>query len=175
MRQEGLIMDMLIKIEQWILKIERVIMAIAAGLLVIAVLAQVFFRYILPISMPWTEELSIILFVFMVMYGAAYAIRYDRHLGIISLTSRMSEKNFKLFWFVKKFVIIAFVGYVMLIQAIPMVRQGLSHTYTIIQIPSFFVLVNIPISAGLMIFHTVMSILRKDYVKEYAVQKASIL
>ncbi|MDD4842425.1 MAG: hypothetical protein PHH80_10850, partial [Sphaerochaetaceae bacterium] len=70
---------------------------------------------------------------------------------------------------------IAFVGYVMLIQAIPMVRQGLSHTYTIIQIPSFFVLVNIPISAGLMIFHTVMSILRKDYVKEYAVQKASIL
>ena len=58
-------MDMLIKIEQWILKIERVIMAIAAGLLVFAVLAQVFFRYILPISMPWTEELSIILFVFM--------------------------------------------------------------------------------------------------------------
>lgn len=168
-------MYMLIKIEQWILKVERVIMAITAGSLVLAVLAQVFFRYILPISMPWTEELSIISFVFMVMYGAAHALRYDRHLGIISLTSRMSEKAFLLFWYVKKTVIIFFVGYVMLIQAIPMVRQGLSHTYTIIQIPSFFVLVNIPISAGLMVFHTMMSILRKDYVKEYAVQKASIL
>lgn len=168
-------MKLLTSIENWILKFEKVIMGLATGILVFAVTAQVFFRYVVPMSMPWTEELSIISFFFTVMYGAAYAVRYDRHLGIISLTSHMSEKNFKLFWFVKKFLVIAFVGYVMFIQAIPMVKQGFSNTYTIIQIPSFFVLVQIPISAGLMVFHTVMSILRKDYINEYALQKASLL
>lgn len=168
-------MKILTSIENWVLKIEKVVMGLTVGTLVFAVTAQVFFRYVIRISMPWTEELSIMAFFFAVMYGAAYAVRYDRHLGIISITSRMSEKTFIMWWYIKKAIVLFFIGYVMFIQAIPIAHQGWAHTYTIIQIPSFYILVQIPICAALMVFHTVMSILRKDYIREYAVQKASAL
>ena len=168
-------MNALTKIEGWVVYIEKAVMLVATAALVVAVSMQVFFRYVIPLSVAWTEELAIISFIFMVMYGSAAAVRYDRHLGITSITARLSKPNFIKSWYAKKILVFLFVAYIMLIKAIPMVMNGLSNTYTIIRIPSFFVLVQIPISAAFMLFHIVMSVLRKDYEKEYAAQKASLV
>ena len=168
-------MSALAKIEGWVVYIEKTVMLVATATLVIAVFMQVFFRYVIPISTPWTEELSIMSFIFMVMYGSAAAVRYDRHLGITSITARMSKSKFIKAWYAKKILVFLFIAYIMFFKAIPMVMNGLSNTYTIIRIPSFIILVQIPISAFFMLFHIIMSILRKDYEKEYAVQKASLI
>ncbi|MEH6717509.1 MAG: TRAP transporter small permease [Aurantimonas endophytica] len=54
--------------------VRRVLDAAAAVLLVIVLAltcAQVVFRYVLGISMPWTEELTRLLFVWLVLIGAS--------------------------------------------------------------------------------------------------------
>ena len=168
-------MNALTKIEGWVVYIEKAVMVVTTAALVISVFMQVFFRYVIPISVAWTEELAIISFIFMVMYGSAAAVRYDRHLGITSVTAKLSKPNFIKSWYAKKILVFLFIAYIMLIKAIPLVMNGLSNTYTIIRIPSFFVLVQIPISAAFMLFHIVMSVLRRDYEKEYASQKASLV
>lgn len=157
---------MLYKIEDGIVLFEKAMMILATILIVIAVAMQVFFRYVIPLSVPWTEELSIISFIFMVMYGSALAVRYDRHLGIANIVNALSPKTYIKVWYIKKIVIILFVMHILIVRAYPIVMQGLNNTYTIIRIQTFFVLVQIPISALLMIYHFICSIIRKDYKNE---------
>lgn len=159
---------MLYKIEDGLVLFEKGVMLLATATIVIAVTMQVFFRYVIPLSVPWTEELSIISFIFVVMYGATLAIRYDRHLGIANIVQKLPPKLYIKVWYVKKIAIVLFVIQVLIIRALPIVMQGLSNTYTIIPIPTFFVLIQIPISALLMVFHLVCSIVRKDYRMELA-------
>jgi len=141
-------------------------MLVAMAAMISAIALQVFFRYVVPVSVPWTEELSIISFIFIVFYGAALASRYDRHLGIRNIVDALDERTYIIVWFVKKACVIAFLLIVMVVLAIPMVLQGWSNTFTIIKIPLFFVLLQMPVFGVLVIFHTCMSILRKDYLKE---------
>jgi TRAP-type C4-dicarboxylate transport system permease small subunit len=161
----------LLKIEEKILYIEKAVMFLAMATMVIAVGLQVFFRYVVPVSVPWTEELSIICFIFVVFYGAAVAGRGDKHLGIKNLVDKLDDKTYVRFWYAKKVLILLFLTAVMVVKAIPMVLQGLSNTFTIIKIPMFFVLAQIPVFGLLMVFHTVTAMIRKDYEKELASKK----
>ncbi|PKN95812.1 MAG: hypothetical protein CVU43_23940 [Chloroflexi bacterium HGW-Chloroflexi-5] len=159
---------MLNKIENALVVFEKWMMLIATALIVLAVSMQVFFRYVIPVSVPWTEELSIISFIFVVVYGSALAVRYDRHLGIANIVNKLKPKAYIIVWYVKKILVVLFVVQVLIFRAFPIVMQGLSNTYTIIQVQTFFVLVQIPIAAALMVFHLVCSMIRKDYKTELA-------
>jgi TRAP-type C4-dicarboxylate transport system permease small subunit len=155
--------DAFLKIEEKILQLEKFLMFFAMITMVLAVGMQVFFRYVIPMSVPWTEELSIISFIFIVFFGAARAGRYDKHLGIKNIVDAFQPSVYIKLWYLKKIVLISFLLVVMVLEAVPMVLQGWSNTFTIIKIPMFFVLVQIPIFGVLMIFHTLMSMVRKDY------------
>jgi TRAP-type C4-dicarboxylate transport system permease small subunit len=63
---------------------------------------------------------------------------------------------------------VAFLGVVMVLYAMPMVLQGLHHTYTIIRIPQFYILLQIPLFGLFAAFHTLMSLLRRDYRRDLA-------
>ena len=48
--------------------------------MLLATIWQVLFRYVLKISVPWTEELARILFIMTMFLGIAIAIREDEHI-----------------------------------------------------------------------------------------------
>lgn len=53
------------------------LIGIALGLIMCIVLLQTFTRYILFYSLPWSEELSRYIFVFLMMFGLNVAIKED--------------------------------------------------------------------------------------------------
>ncbi len=65
------------------------IMTASLALMILALLLQVVARYILKLSIPWTEEISRYLLVLMTFTGAAVAVRDRQHIAITFLLDRM--------------------------------------------------------------------------------------
>jgi TRAP-type transport system small permease protein len=154
------------KLENIILKIEKFIIIIFGSIMLVSVMLQVFFRYVIRTSVPWTEELSVISFLIMIFYGASLASYHNRHLGIKNLVNKLADSTYKIVWFIKNIIIILFLVTVMLVYSFPMVIEGLNQSYTITRVPLFYVFVQIPIFSILIIFHIILSFLRRDYIKE---------
>ena len=49
--------------------------------------------WLLSLSMSWAQELTIIMFVWMAKFGAAYGVRTGIHVGVDVLINRMSDSN----------------------------------------------------------------------------------
>ena len=60
--------------------------AVMIGLMCVVVFLQVVFRFILKASLPWSEELSRYLQVYITFFGTAYGIKTGAHLGIEAFT-----------------------------------------------------------------------------------------
>jgi TRAP-type C4-dicarboxylate transport system permease small subunit len=165
------LVDFLNKIELIIIKIEKVLVFIFGLIMIISVALQFFSRYVLRRSVPWTEELSIISFVIMIFYGVSLASYYNRHLGIRNFVTKLTASSYKGVWFIKNIMLILFLITVMLIYFFPMAIESLNQVYTMTRIPLFYVFIQIPIFSILIIFHIIMSFLRRDYIKELPVNK----
>lgn len=63
------------------------------ALIVMAVLWQVFSRYILNSPSSWTDELARYLFIWIGIFGAAYASGQQEHLAIDILPQKLNEPN----------------------------------------------------------------------------------
>lgn len=150
-------------IETLIIWFEKIIMFLAMMIMVVSLSMQVFFRYVIPVSIPWTEELSIIAFIFMIFNGAALAAKYERHLGISNIVDMLPEYAYIILWYVKKILIMLFLLNVLVYKAYPMVIQGFSNTFTMIEIPVFYVMVQIPLFGIFVVYHTFLSMLKKEY------------
>lgn len=67
--------------------------------MLILMVLQVVFRYVLRISVPWTDEVARSLFIWQIFLGAALAHRYSGHIQITILLDRLSSskrRNFDL-------------------------------------------------------------------------------
>lgn len=64
---------------------EAYLCAIAIAVMSVVVFVQVVFRFIVKSSLPWSEELSRYLQVYITFFGTAYGIQTGAHLGIEGL------------------------------------------------------------------------------------------
>jgi len=58
----------------------------------LVVFSQVFARYVLHNSIPWSEELARFLMIWLGLVGASAIVRYDSHVAITLLLERMPPK-----------------------------------------------------------------------------------
>jgi TRAP-type C4-dicarboxylate transport system permease small subunit len=72
-------------INRWI----RWICIILSGAVFILVMAQVFFRYVIQFSAPWTEEAARYLMIWMALLAAGLAFQKGQHFNIDFVTSRL--------------------------------------------------------------------------------------
>ena len=69
-------------------KIQKGILGIVVFVLIVVNALQVIGRYFLGFSLPWSEQLSVVLFVVLVMLGGSFAIRTDSEIKIAILKSK---------------------------------------------------------------------------------------
>ncbi|MCM0018360.1 MAG: TRAP transporter small permease [Tagaea sp.] len=68
--------------------LDRVVKGLLAMMMAaasLAILAQVFFRYVMSAPISWAEEFAVLVFAWIIFLGAAYVQRNDSHLSIDSL------------------------------------------------------------------------------------------
>lgn len=70
----------------------NIITILAFIVMVIVVLLQVIFRYVMRISVPWTEEFARYLLILITFVGGALAIRDKQHIAVTAIINKLPKK-----------------------------------------------------------------------------------
>lgn len=128
-------------------------------LLIITVLLQVFSRYVLTVTIPWTEDGARLILIVITFLGAAVALRDNEHIAITFLFKRIPTKY-------KNYVNI-FINLIILFFLIFFIKGSLEMTSMnwVLPIVSFpklkigYIYIILPISAFLMVYFLIIKIL----------------
>lgn len=69
-----------------------VIVTVVFIFMLLCAIMQVFFRYVLRISVPWTEEAARFALIFVTFWGGATALREREHITIPAILEKMPQK-----------------------------------------------------------------------------------
>lgn len=79
--------------------IEEILASVAISVTIITVIVNVFLRYGFGFVVPWSEELSVICFIWSVYFGISSCYKHKLHMGvdvIISLLPEQFKKAFRI-------------------------------------------------------------------------------
>ena len=154
------IADSLSRISKWLL----VIIGAAMSLIV---LLQVFFRFVIYVPFPWSEELARYLMIWMGMLGSFLAMRRGRHIGVTVIVERLPLPLQGIITFFIRIVLIAFLCII--------AKEGLSLAFfnaaqnsPAMEVPMVFPYLAIPVGAALMIVQLITDILVEFWLPEAA-------
>lgn len=140
--------------------------------LIVVIVMQVFWRYVLNNPLAWSEELARYTFVWIVFLSTSIALKQSKHMGIDIIVSLLPANFRKAADILVKLIITAFL--VMIIFAsreIVMIAMGQSSAS--LSIPMGLVYLAFPTSAFLMIlefiFQTIIG-LKKESKREMKIQ-----
>jgi TRAP-type C4-dicarboxylate transport system permease small subunit len=163
----------MIKMMRWWVKIlVRIFDAIEQGLgvlfllvMFVSVLIQIFFRYVLQSPLTWTEEASRYSFIWIVLLGAAFAVRKKEHVVMEVLVNRFPLRLRRTILFGMNLIILIALIFLLpvswnffwFIKGVSAPTLGISWGFL------FF---SAPLSIALMTIHTFIALLTTMRMKE---------
>lgn len=86
-------MDRLYLAVQWIVDVQirfcRWMLVILGITMTLLILLQVFFRFVIYVPFPWSEECARYLMIWMGMLGSVIALRKQRHIGVMFFVEKL--------------------------------------------------------------------------------------
>lgn len=114
---------------------------------------QIIFRFVIRISVPWTEEISRMIFVYLVFIGAAISVRKGEMIIVDTIPNLVKGKSRK----VLDFVITVFnllLSAVMLVSSIQMFRISYTTRFSTVRwMSNGWLYVPLIFSFAVMLFH----------------------
>ncbi len=145
-------------ISEWILIVIGVAMSIV-------VLMQIFFRFVVYLPFPWSEEIARYLMIWLGMIGSFVALRRGRHIGVTIFMERVPQRvNVVLFPLIQG-IMIVFLLYVAR-EGWTMALANLTQKSPAMQIPMFYPYVAVPFGAVLMIIELLAALLHQFFPTE---------
>lgn len=125
-------------------------------------------RYIIKHSIPWAEEVCLILFVLAVYFGAAGAIKTRQHLRLEIILSKLKPKARMILEIIDNIVFVAF-DILIMFGLVPLVMQLYKYktSTAVLSIPKWIIYIWLPIMFTLMAIRLI-----EDCVKRYREYKA---
>src|SRR3546814_8980644 len=74
---------------------ENILCLMLLGMFVVFIM-QIVFRYLLNLSIGWTHEISVALWIWIVLFGSAFVIRSEEHTSELQSLMRISYAVFYL-------------------------------------------------------------------------------
>jgi len=143
---------MLDKIDDILSKILEVIMSACLFLTVLMTFIQVVFRYVLKVSLPWSQELLMVFFVYSIFFGAAVLVYKKDHL-VVDLFDNVPNIINKLLMTLES-LIAMIVLFIFIYYGMELVNQNLVSGQTLGLLPfkrAYLYLV-VPITSVFMIY-----------------------
>ena len=91
-------------------KLTGYVLYILVGFMVVVVFLQVIFRFILHASLPWSEEASRYIMIWISLLGASVGLRHKAHIGVEALFNYLGTAKRRLFSLLIGFVQVYFFG-----------------------------------------------------------------
>jgi C4-dicarboxylate transporter DctQ subunit len=134
-------------------------MVVLGSVMTLVILIQVFFRYVVYLPVPWTEELARYLMVWMGMLGAVAALRQGRHIGVRVLVERLPKGTYD---YVVPLVQAAEIGFLLLLgwQGWEFMSFNLGQNSPAMEVPMLIPYAAIPIGCLMMALNVAADILQ---------------
>ncbi len=137
---------------------ERLLILLGIAMSVVVIL-QVFFRFVIYVPFPWSEELARYLMIWMGLVGSFVALRRGRHIGVNSLVERFPPVLRRATAIGLHLVLIAFLALI--------AREGVNLAFfnaaqksPAMMIPMLYPYLAIPVGAALMIVELLAGFLK---------------
>ncbi len=140
-------------------KIEKAVLAVSVGVMVIIIVYQVVMRYIFSNANSWSEELARYLFIYDVMIGAAIAIRRNSHLQIDMLINRFKPRTKCAFTVGTTLVGMVFLAF-LFVYSLDLCRMGSRTMSAGLGVPMSIPYASVPIGIGLMLLTSLEVVLK---------------
>ncbi len=127
---------------------------------VLTTFLQVFYRYVLKNPLPWSQEILMISFVYLVLFGAALAVKNKEHLKveIFDKAPELVQKIFKAAEFV---IMLIFIGVFVYYGTLLVIANFTSGTIVgFLPIKVAYVYMSIPISGLFMAYYLVKGVFK---------------
>ncbi len=133
------------------------------GVLVLDVIWQVFTRFVLNNPSSWTEELAIILLIWVSLLGASVGFQRFSHLGVDYFVKKLSVRNRAVNDAVVYLLVAFFAGYVMVYGGCKIVSLTLmfEQRSAALGIKMGYVYLALPISGLFIVLFSVETAIRK--------------
>ena len=106
------LLTVLKKVDDHIYSVQKVFILVAVAIMVVTNGAQVFCRYVLHSSLPWSEQLSLLMYLVLVMLGANLAVKTDSETKIDIISPKDPKRAAMLRLVCDIFSLIAIVAFI---------------------------------------------------------------
>lgn len=103
-------MSGLLRVGRWLAARAENILAVALGVMFLLFILQIVFRYVLNLSSGWAYELSAILWVWIVLFGATFVLRKRDEVRLDIIYSSVPSKARRAMTFVFSLAVIVLLG-----------------------------------------------------------------
>ncbi|MEH7300404.1 TRAP transporter small permease [Neobacillus drentensis] len=141
-------------------RITEYLVYIMLSVMTIIICYQVFSRFVLNVTPPWIQELSLLLMVWIGFLGIAVGIQDNSHIQINLFINALPERA--KVWVGKFHRVLAILfGIFMVIQGGQFAHEMRTSTISGLNVPSAVLYYSVPVSGGLIVLYLVLELFGK--------------
>lgn len=134
------------KASYYIDKFVSFICIIMGIVMTVSTLVGILFRYVMTNPLPWTEELARYSMIWMGLLAISIGVKKNSHLGVNLFVNFLPLFLRKVILYITRILMFYFL-YLLLIYGYNMALNGLDQIAPALQIPMFYILLSVPVSA----------------------------
>jgi TRAP-type transport system small permease protein len=140
----------IIKIFNALERLVEIFMGVCLSVMAILLVSNVIMRYFFNTGIPWSEEFTRFLFIWIIFLGAIGALKDNNHLGFTSLIQKLPKKAKLVVYIISQAMVFATLV-VFFIGSVRMTKMGIHTLAPATEIPLAFMYgVGIPCSLAMM-------------------------
>ncbi|HEY8344356.1 MAG TPA: TRAP transporter small permease [Bacillota bacterium] len=144
-------MNLISGIRKFLIRVLDTIVCVSFAAMVLCLILQVIFRFVLRISVPWTEELARFLMLWSVFIGAALNFDEDDHIKVDILVSKISnEKVRKVIYYLATSVTFIFIASC-IYGGFKLYNLGMRDWATTMPVQMGWIYISLPLGAVMMV------------------------
>jgi TRAP-type C4-dicarboxylate transport system permease small subunit len=146
-------------LSRWCARIAKLIVIGMMAVMSVVILVQVFLRYVVGSSLPWSEELARYLMVWIGLVGASLALQEGRHIEVTLLLDRVPHRVRKALTGIALLAVIAFL-WLILQQGLVLLRNIWLQRSPAMSLPMVVPYAAIPLGAVFMMIQVLLVLCR---------------
>ena len=138
--------------------------------MVISILLQVFFRYVMNSPLYWSEEIARYAFVWLVFIGAALASKRGAHIGVDYIVMHLPELPKDILAIFVNLLVLFFISCV-IYMSVGVIQSNMTQLSPAMRIPMGYIFMAIPTGLGISFVYIAISLgatIKRAYRSRYS-------
>lgn len=157
-QKERVVMKRIDSIFDWILKALIVVAKVLLVAMTLIICVHVFYRYVLNSGIKWSEEVSMLLYVYFGSVSVIYGVRHKLHIGIELFFNLFPKPVQRVCEVISNLVIMA-CGILLAVNGVALVKSTGTTVMTTTRWPSYLLYIMVPVMGVMIAYFALANLL----------------